>query len=477
MEDGFFPVDCFFQKTCLDEDEEDTRPKNKKHSSKLDSITSKEWLTRVRGQVAKASRKSRQKRKQQENLVYEENKRLKKEREQQLQHIAELEEKIRETQNAVSEKDQRFIHQNELLRVQIEQHRLFYLKYLKLIDSTPEQNQVDINLSKIELEGLEFSFLYIKSLLSSSATDNWLPVTMDDSLFYTITPGREINGSFKFVPSKRPRMNFRMDLVVRLPSDYSETHKGIDPVKVCMKGVWDFWGSEKHVKQYFPLKQDLSIKKINIRSKDTSFEEYQEGSYQDIDDNVCAYYYHEQREKEMDRGWMYLVTKRLTECANSTLLLPSHLSPSFSNSLGKKSLKRKRRSNSKKNKARDNDNPYGTTKAWMMTRSTVQHVPNEVHEKLGVKKGLQNIRPSLIEGAVVWEEECIQPSEEDHLLETFRTVRCAYLLSMSDDTGTQIINGYQDVMNLKGVLKPHICRAIERSHLRMRDDLGLSGRK
>lgn len=108
------------------------------------------------------------------------------------------------------------------------------------------------------------------------------------------------------------------------------------------------------------------------RSKDTSFEEYQEGSYQDIDDNVCAYYYHEQREKEMDRGWMYLVTKRLTECANSTLLLPSHLSPSFSNSLGKKSLKRKRRSNSKKNKARDNDNPYGTTKAWMMTRSTVQ---------------------------------------------------------------------------------------------------------
>lgn len=190
MEDGFFPVDCFFQKTCLDEDEEDTRPKNKKHSSKLDSITSKEWLTRVRGQVAKASRKSRQKRKQQENLVYEENKRLKKEREQQLQHIAELEEKIRETQNAVSEKDQRFIHQNELLRVQIEQHRLFYLKYLKLIDSTPEQNQVDINLSKIELEGLEFSFLYIKSLLSSSATDNWLPVTMDDSLFYTITPGK-----------------------------------------------------------------------------------------------------------------------------------------------------------------------------------------------------------------------------------------------------------------------------------------------
>lgn len=60
-------------------------------------------------------------------------------------------------------------------------------------------------------------------------------------------------------------MNFRLDLVVRLPSDYHETHKNIDPLEVCMKGVWDFWGSDEEVKNYFTLQQKCSIKKINIR--------------------------------------------------------------------------------------------------------------------------------------------------------------------------------------------------------------------
>lgn len=75
---------------------------------------------------------------------------------------------------------------------------------------------------------------------------------------------------------------------------------------------------------------------------------------------------------------------------------------------------------------------------------------------------------------MVWEEECILPNEEDGLLETFRTIRCSYLVSMGEETGTQVINGFEDVMNSKGILKPHICRAIEKSHLRMRDALGLN---
>jgi len=247
-------------------DSAESKQSAKNISSEEGNVDSKAWLNRVRGQVAKASRKSRRKRRDEENLIYEENKRLRKERDEQLKHISELEEKIRDKQNQISNGDLRFLHQNELLREQIEQHRVFYLKYLKLKDDLPEEDNIEtVCLSKLELEGLEFSFLYVQSLLSSSVNENWLPVSLDENLFYVVKPGREVTGCFKFIPSKQPRMHLRLDMVVRLPDDYYETHKNVDPMEACMKGIWEFWGSEDILRTYFPTNRKFTIKKINIR--------------------------------------------------------------------------------------------------------------------------------------------------------------------------------------------------------------------
>mmetsp|Transcript_7408 Transcript_7408/g.8951 ORF Transcript_7408/g.8951 Transcript_7408/m.8951 type:complete len:394 (+) Transcript_7408:254-1435(+) len=370
-----------FEKAVADLVEGTTESKDAGSASDQLEANSKEWLNRVRGQVAKASRKSRRKRRDEENLVYEENKRLRKERDEQLLHISELEEKLREKQSELTTKpeDLRYIHQNELLRMQIEQHRIFYTKYLKLSEDVPvdEKESIEtIALSKLELEGLEFSFLYVQSLLSSSVSDNWSPVELDANQFYMIKPGRDVSGSFKFVPLKQPRMNLRLDMVIRLPEDYYETDRKVNPMEACMKAVWDFWGSEKHVRNYFPVPQKFTIKKINIRSTNTEFDEYKENAHDNIDENICAYYYHELREKEKDRGWMYLVTKRLVECARSTLLLPAHLAPSSCSSIGEKkpenNNKGKKKNDKKNMKKKDSGMLYGKTKVWVMARSTVQ---------------------------------------------------------------------------------------------------------
>ena len=88
-----------------------------------------EWLQRRRSQVAEASRKIRAKKKKEEEELREENAKLRQERTALLNKITELEKTI----SSVSERDEDL--ENELLRMQLEQHKGFLKGFLETVAS------------------------------------------------------------------------------------------------------------------------------------------------------------------------------------------------------------------------------------------------------------------------------------------------------------------------------------------------------
>jgi len=296
-----------------------------------DGHSAKEWLQRRRGQIAKASRKARQKRRNEINKLQEENKKLKVERVSHLAKIGELEEKVRKIRTEGEAVDVQL--ENELLRKQLEEHKLFIRGCKRLIDGVPTDSTV---LKQMLDKGANFAETTVYSLIAQSLRDEWLPAKLNPKFFDSnCVPGVHLAVCYKRYKAKLEaegnkvskeisKMSVRIDMVF--------PNADVSDVLCAYSRAWI---DEEYFNSVYFCTEQAKIRPIHISEKSAKIGEplspdnFSGDALMGSEDIVRVFSYIETRQNpEPDHYWVYVWTRRQRELARSTLLLPESLTPS-----------------------------------------------------------------------------------------------------------------------------------------------------
>ncbi|KAH9260967.1 hypothetical protein BASA81_000663 [Batrachochytrium salamandrivorans] len=127
---------------------------------------SAEWLKNRRGLVAQASKKTRQKKKQEREDLLEQNQHLREERKQILDKLSELESEINKP---LRSEDALLTLENERLRQELEQHKQFVSGVFQQLGNV-EQSQKS-SMGELSKQNREFSMLHFLRLLADSQSN------------------------------------------------------------------------------------------------------------------------------------------------------------------------------------------------------------------------------------------------------------------------------------------------------------------
>ena len=326
--------------------------------------------------------------------------------------------------------------ENELLRMQLEEHKRFIDSYQSMVQGlTDTQSKAFASVSK---EEAEVASTIVRSLISESVT--WKPVLLNSRRFSALKPKRDLTVCYKKMPildGAGERMVVRIDLVF----------PGVD-LGLVGATYWESMTDENSFRYFFgdpkdgSFKYPFQLKHINVKdNKDLLSLLLSTGALEKIDpgEDFKAIGYTESRpDSEGDRVAHYLCIKRVVELARSTMLLPANLSPRLA----------QHAPSSKRSTAR----VFGKTKGIMCTRS--RNRPLNVGKINNVTK-IENLRA---DGAVMWEEDNIINKELVHCTRW----TCVVEFTEGLGQGNQVLEKFTDMVMANGELHPRFCAAIDR---------------
>ncbi|GBG29049.1 Hypothetical Protein FCC1311_052712 [Hondaea fermentalgiana] len=438
----------------------------------------KAWLKRRREQIARASRKAREKRRNQVSVLQEENDRLRSERAGFLKTIADLQLKLSEIRNS-GKADGRI--ENELLRAQLQEHKEFLSGCFKLHHGLPSTNNA---FDHLYAKGCSFAKTYVHTLLSRSVREAWTPTKLPKQYFQALSPGYDVTASHRLVNTPTNR-----SLSVRIDFAFQDI-----PVDALAEAYWRMWSNVELIRQGFDI--DFPIKITTLKVPGHSPESF--GTY-------C---YHEDVEPpKKPAEWVYVTSRTREKVVKSTLGLPAAQTPGLVRGLSREaatqawlatsraahasatsststtrapkqtpsaSAKQEAASKSRKRKRTKEAAPLGTfgkTNGWVLARCTTEHSPVESKEA-----SRRRITSLLMEGGVLWEQGIIREDQDleasftdsqdtEHLVERDSCTRLAIVASMPLDVNMNILGSYKEVVLENGELSEKFCKALEMFYL------------
>lgn len=441
-----------------------------KSGAKKEELDAKAWLQRRRQQIAKASRKAREKRKQAMDELKKDNAKLRQERMTFLNKINELQAKVNEMRSN-GECDVQL--ENELLRAQLQEHKRFLGSCFKLHYGIPSSNKTRQNLNE---QASSFAETYVQSLLSrSSVEQDWVETEIPTDHSKYLKKGFNCTGIHKFVHSPAKCLHLRFDLVFR---DVS-----IDTVANV---YWSMWTNPDYVRKMYSMDYPFQLTKLNLPE---SLDAQVDGQGENSGSKIGTMCHLEKRDPpEKDCEWVFVVSRKKQSLAKSTLTLskdktPSILRGAVDNSVdcgaiakpekvdqvpaGPKRKKRKVKSKDQECAGVAPLGTFGKTPAWILTRSTTQHVQSE-----GKEGAAQRITGMLLEGAIAWEQGVIKEEEEleasfvdnqqnEQLVEKQMCTRLTVVGSVPEKVGLGILPSMYGLIAENGTVAPLWYRMFE----------------
>mmetsp|Transcript_33449 Transcript_33449/g.40989 ORF Transcript_33449/g.40989 Transcript_33449/m.40989 type:complete len:525 (-) Transcript_33449:996-2570(-) len=439
-------------------------------------LSSSEWLQRRRDQIARASRKARQKRRDEIQKLTVENKRLKTERMDHLQKIEGLEEKVREIRSQGQAVDVQL--ENELLWKQLEEHKMFIRGVRRLIDGVPTNT---VAMKQVLKQGTNYAVTTVHSLISQSIRDDWKVAELKSEHFRHIKPGANLTVTYKRYEAKlddnsKSKMHIRIDCA----------WPNVD-VRHVLHEYWRMYVEEEYFMHMFATDYNVKLRPIILSDKSNiavlgepalvsgNAEECEK--INDDDDHIRTFYYKEDCKStgDVDRDWVYILTRRQRELARSTLLLPKSKTPSLGNSAPRRvisSLNKnkgvvKKRQQRNKN-AQKEVYAYGKTKSWICARSTEGHVPLK-----NMPDTKRNQTP-FVEGAIIWPEEVPKENEDHVVVDVTPCARIAEVIAVSENQGFRVLEGPQSIIDCDGALTPRYSMILDRFYYLVMKAAGLA---
>jgi len=393
-------------------------------------LNSTEWLLRRKEQIARASRKAREKRKSQVNELQEENHRLKKERAAYLAEIQELNSSI---MNMRSKGQSAIQIENELLLKQLEEHKRFISGCIKLQVGIPTSGKT---FKHMHVQGTSFAKTFAHSLVSNSGS--WNATTLEPKYFTHLKPGIHVTSCHQFISEPSPVLHLRMDKVADL--FYSQ------------------WTDKDAMEKGYCLNEGCNLTKLDIPD--------------DTSENLEVYSFSEEQKDAPDKmnEWIFLITREREDMVKSTLALPMELTPSLvrgdCDEPPVQTDKRKRRKIKSSTNKDSTLGTFGKSHGWIMARSNTRHVP------IPNKEGYQRIESLLMEGVLIWQQGIIREDDDleasfidckqtEQLVEREMCTRVAIVLSIPKILNLNILKSYHDVVSPAAVLTEHYSAIVD----------------
>uniref|UniRef100_A0A7S2R844 BZIP domain-containing protein n=1 Tax=Mucochytrium quahogii TaxID=96639 RepID=A0A7S2R844_9STRA len=408
---------------------------NKKASDKVEEQSEIEteqdsgtWLKKRREQIARASRKAREKKKNRKVELEKENDRLKRERSAFLENIQNLQLKLAELRNCGHIDIQL---ENELLRAQLEEHKRFLSGCCQLHHGVPSSTGTLLSINR---QSADFTNTYVHSLISRSITENWELGKVKGTKFQHVIPGYNATSCYKFITEPKECLHLRIDFAVR--------GIGID---IVADVYWSMWTNPDIVRKLYGIDCPFKLKEVNIPMAPTG-----------VDECMRTYSYSEDSVE-----WVYLASRKREQIVKSTVQLPDEKSPGLVRGLTPKQVEqqaaaaavqqqpKKRRKGKSGEKKEAAVGVFGKTNGWVFARSTTQHTPEETTGK----KSRQRIAGFLIEGLVVWEQEVRNTVEVECMQEDLDPDMCTrgtIVLSIPRVLPLSILKTYNDLIDEEG---------------------------
>lgn len=214
--------------------------------------------------VAYASKRAREKRKQEVESLKKENERLRLEREMFLQHMEELQNKVIEMREKDGDVD--LVLENELLKTQLEEHRLFIQNLTKMGLISPSSSAEEKK--KLYRQGVDYALNKIQSLLSSAVrqASEWKLAKTTPEV--SLVPGSVFQVHYQVVPDFSEsnvavsRLNVRSDHFI----------PNVD-AKFAADFYWSLWTNIDLVRTFFQNSPATTNNFVDVTLHDELLEE------------------------------------------------------------------------------------------------------------------------------------------------------------------------------------------------------------
>mmetsp|Transcript_2812 Transcript_2812/g.6569 ORF Transcript_2812/g.6569 Transcript_2812/m.6569 type:complete len:581 (+) Transcript_2812:894-2636(+) len=425
----------------------------KRRGAEAESLDAKAWLKRRREQIARASRKAREKRKNQVSELQEENDRLRNERAGFLKTIDDLQRKVNEFRSAGQVNVQM---ENDLLRAQLREHKEFLRGCFQLQHGLPSS---DVAFKHLYTQGQSFAQTHVHSILSQSAQESWVPTKFPSSYFETLTPGYNVTACHRKIDTPNNKcMMLRIDFAFKdLSAD------------IVAEAYWRMWSDAEMVQDGFKLDFPVEIMPLNVPGQSS--------------DNFGAWCYSEKVEPpKVPSDWVFVTSRSREDIVKSTLNISTELSPGLAQGISKEEAvqawdcltKGDSDGNefacSQRRRQRRKDATLGTfgkTTGWVLARCTTEHSP------VNHRPSARRINSLLVEGGVIWtqgivrEDQDLEANFEDinsseHLVERESCTRVALVANVPLNFSMNILNSHTDLLEADGTMTERFARLLEK---------------
>ena len=381
--------------------------------NKTTSTTNNNKGGKVESKVAHASKRAREKRKQEVESLKKENEKLRLEREMFLQHMEDLQNKVIEMREKDGDVD--LVLENELLKTQLEEHRLFIQNLTKMGLVSPSSSTEEKK--KLYRQGVDYALNKIQSLLSSTTRQSSEWKLAKSTPEVNLIPGTVFQVHYQVVPDFSEsnvavsRLNIRSDHFI----------PNVD-AKFAGDFYWSLWTNIDLVRMFFQNSPATTNNFVDVTLHDELMEEEEIVADASLvlgvkslknnlmqREKLCTICTKEQvfsepssssstsvnNEEPGIMNNIFVACKGIADFSLSTLNIPEFSLPDESNSSSGKKKKRKTNDGN----ANVDEASFGNNKrvsTYLCARSSTRQDPND---------DFHSISSLYVEGSVCWNVE------------------------------------------------------------------------
>eukprot|EP00924_Labyrinthula_sp_SR-Ha-C_P004669 snap_masked-scaffold_1-processed-gene-7.15-mRNA-1 protein AED:1.00 eAED:1.00 QI:0/0/0/0/1/1/2/0/474 len=372
----------------------------------------------------------------------EENKRLRAERTDLLFKVEKLEQKLRETEQAMKPLTLKAVQENELLREQLVAFESFFQQLRSLKRGTPSTTGL---FRELVTGAATDAAAMVDSLMSQSVRQEWVPSRINSNWFTFLQPEDNLRVLFN---KKSAGNNKQIRIELALPN-----RNAADIAAAYFK----LWSEANIYTQVFGIDypSPRGVNRVACNRNELT----------DEDVNVFGAWIMESPPKPYNTTvWDHVIIQKRRKAVLSTLLLPKEKSPNAGLAAPKRVIAIQTRNGRKladrklRNRlVQEEYQSFGVVDAHILARSTCLHTKSlrqNASEHIGITKNnkVKDIEAALTEGIVCWDEHTTAG----------KTARLSIVIDAPQDVGFLAMPGVNSIVSANGALTRYYSKIIDR---------------